>query len=90
VPLLRGETVPWRDEFLYEHRISIKTIPKSEGVRTTRWKYVRYTESDPLVEELYDLQTDPLEERNLANTPQHAERLESMRAKWEELCRSAE
>ena len=89
VPMLQGEKVPWRDEFLYEHRINIKTIPKSEGVRTTRWKYVRYTESEPLVEQLFDLEHDPREEHDLAGEAGHAEQLEVMREKWRELGRRA-
>lgn len=84
-PLVRGEHPDWRTEFLYEHRINIATIPKSEGVRTERWKYVRYTESDPVVEELYDLAADPLEEHDLAGDADHADELAAMREKWREL-----
>jgi arylsulfatase A-like enzyme len=90
VPLLQGEKVPWRDEFLYEHRINIKTIPKSEGVRTKRRKYVRYTESEPLVEQLFDLEHDPLEEHDLTRDAGQAEQLEVMRDKWRALGRRAE
>lgn len=84
-PLARGDHPDWRTEFLYEHRIDIRTIPKSEGVRTERWKYVRYTESEPLVEELYDLESDPLEEHNLAADSDHADQLAALREKWREL-----
>lgn len=90
MPLLNGESVPWREQFLYEHRINIRTIPKSEGVRTKRWKYVRYTESEPLVEQLFDLEHDPLEEQDLARDAGQAEQLEAMREKWRELGRRAE
>lgn len=90
VPLLNGETIPWREDFLYEHRINIRTIPKSEGVRTTRWKYVRYTEQQPVVEQLFDLETDPLEEHDLAPEPAFATDLQLLRARWEELCRQSE
>ena len=89
-PLIAGDRPDWRDEFLYEHRIAIKTIPKSEGVRTTRWKYVRYTEVEPVVEELYDLESDPLEERNLAPDPASAEQLALMRDKWRTLAEELE
>jgi arylsulfatase A-like enzyme len=90
VPLLNGETVPWREDFLYEHRINIRTIPKSEGVRTARWKYVRYTEQQPVVEQLYDLETDPLEENDLASDPDYGDQLKSLRHRWEELSRQCE
>lgn len=82
VPLLHDDHVGWREEFLYEHRIDIPTIPKSEGVRTTRWKYVRYTETDPMVEQLFDLETDPLEERDLAHVPEFDEQLCLLRSRW--------
>ena len=84
-PLVRGEEPEWRAEFLYEHRIDIRTIPKSEGVRTERWKYMRYTESDPVVEELYDLATDPLEEHDLATDAKFTDQLAMMREKWQAL-----
>lgn len=32
-----------------------------EGVRTERWKYIRYTDVTPVVEELFDLKQDPHE-----------------------------
>lgn len=90
VPLLRGQAVPWRDEFLYEHRIRIKTIPRSEGVRTERWKYVRYPDQEPVVEQLFDLKNDPLEEHDLAGDPAHADELRILRTRWEELSRHCE
>jgi arylsulfatase A-like enzyme len=90
VSLLHGETAAWRDDFLYEHRINIKSIPKSEGVRTSRWKYVRYTEQQPVVEQLYDLESDPLEEHDLAGNPAFGAELLTLRARWEELSRQCE
>lgn len=64
--LVHGETTEWRDEFFYEHLFDHPRIPKSEGIVTKRFKYLRYFEQDPVYEELYDLTNDPLEERNLA------------------------
>ncbi len=85
VPLIDGETVPWRDEWFYEHLFPHARIPKSEGVRTARWKYIRYVESDPLREELYDLETDPQELVNLAGDDQHQKTLTDMRQRWARL-----
>src|SRR6185503_3454294 len=87
-PLLDGK-VPrgWRREFLYEHHTLTNIIPPSEGVRTERWKYFRYVESQPVIEELYDLANDPEEERNLVADPKHAETLAELRARWSKLSR---
>lgn len=85
-PLLRGETPPdWRTDFFYEHRTLPKIIPPCEGVRTERWKYIRWIASEPLVEELYDLQADPYEERNLAGDAAFADQLAKLRTRWAEL-----
>jgi arylsulfatase A-like enzyme len=84
VPIVSGETPQdWRTEFFYEHHSFPDRIPRSEGVRTERYKYLNYLDSDPLYEELYDLETDPHEEVNLAEDPDHSELLEEMRSKWE-------
>ena len=79
VPLLRGQDVPWRKNFFYEHRFRHPRIPTTEGVRTERWKYTRYTSIEPVYEELFDLQADPDEERNLAADPRVAEKLAELR-----------
>jgi len=82
-PLCRGESVPWRTEWFYEHLFEHAWIPKSEGVRTEQWKYARYIETHPLFEELFDLQADPREKRSLVREPRHKSRLETMRRRWE-------
>jgi len=84
VPLLRGADVEWRNEFFYEHPFVHPRIPMTEGVRGPRFKYVRYTSLDPVVEELYDLKTDPREEKNLAGDPRFSERLRGQRDRWRE------
>ena len=84
VPLLKGESPKdWRMEFFYEHHSVAARIPQSEGVRTERWKYLRWIAETPVKEELYDLQADPLEERSLLNDAKHAALLAEMRGKWE-------
>jgi arylsulfatase A-like enzyme len=42
VPLLRNETVEWREEFFAEQLMDIQNYPRSECVRTDEWKYIRY------------------------------------------------
>jgi len=75
----------WRDEFLYEHHFGPKIIPPSEGVRNDRWKYIRYVNESPVIEELFDLKRDPLEARNLVGDARHAETLVKMRERWRTL-----
>jgi arylsulfatase A-like enzyme len=83
-PWVRGEAPKWREDFFYEHHTAIKIIPPSEGVRTTRWTYLRWMKdaSNP-VEELYDVSADPLQERNLATVEAHRETLRTLRERWE-------
>jgi arylsulfatase len=82
-PLLEGTTPnDWRTEFFYEHHTKKDRIPPSEAVRTQRWKYIRWIEPNPLVEELYDLESDPLEEHNLIADVKHADILKELREKW--------
>ena len=84
-PVAHGETPnDWRTEFYYEHYFQPVpswnvSIPRSEGIRTARWKYIRYVDSDPLFEELYDLDADHLETTNLATDPAHAKRIQRFR-----------
>jgi arylsulfatase A-like enzyme len=74
---------PWRTEWFYEHHYPDRWLPKSEGVRTERWKYIRYIETRPVFEELYDLANDPIEARNLAGEKASRRQLERMRSRWE-------
>ncbi len=83
VPLVCGEPVAWRADWLYEHRLRHPRIPESEGVRGERFKYVRYPRQG--FEQLFDLERDPLELDNLAARPEQAARLEALRQRLEEL-----
>ena len=80
--LVHGQDVPWRTETFLEHLFDPPEqlrIPKSEGVRTDRWKYICYFEQSPPYEELYDLSADPNESINLAGRSEHAATLDEMR-----------
>jgi arylsulfatase A-like enzyme len=79
----------WRSDFFYEHHTLPQIIPPSEGVRTAQWKYIRYLDPHPLVEELYDLQADPAEQHNLALDRAHQPTLDRLRARWVELGQAA-
>lgn len=85
LPLVRGESPGWRTEFFYEHLFDHPGLPKSEAVRTERWKYMRFVETQPVYEALYDLERDPGETSNLADTPENHALLDDLRARHERL-----
>lgn len=71
--LVQGESVPWRTELLYEYfwERNFPHTPTLHALRTDRYKYVHVHglwDSD----ELYDLQEDPEETRNLIHSAAHA------------------
>ena len=71
--VVRGERPSTRPIFFIEHHFPVGGwIPSSEGIRTERWKYIRYTDVAAPFEELYDLKNDPHETNNLAGKPQYA------------------
>lgn len=72
LPLARGQRVAWRDTLLYEYywERNFPQTPAMHAVRGARYKYIRYYglwDTD----ELYDLEADPLETRNLIRDPEH-------------------
>jgi arylsulfatase A-like enzyme len=73
----------WRDKVL-ERSVRCK------AVRTKRYKYIRYFEQRPIIEELFDLQNDPIEANNLVENPKYLDILVSMRKKCDDWLRKAE
>lgn len=49
-------------------------------LRTSRWAFIQYGEDGKGGYELFDMEQDPGQYRNLANVPQHAERLATFKA----------
>ena len=79
-PLYLSARAPdWRDEFFYEHPTvtSKNRIPTSQALVRKDWKYIEWPEWD--FQQLFDLQHDPGEIRNLAGQPAHASRELRMR-----------
>jgi arylsulfatase A-like enzyme len=75
MPLLEGKDQNWRNSFLYECPRSSLGVKPHFAVRTARYKYVQTYEDETLTEvifeELYDLQTDPTELRNLTRNSKY-------------------
>ncbi len=75
----KSQSVLKRDTILLEHLWEFDEIPPSEGIRTKKWKYLRYI-NDKNWEELYDLENDPIEAVNLAKNSKHVETLIKLRS----------
>ncbi len=76
--LIKGKHLQKRNNTIIEHLWDFEKIPSSEGLRTEKWKYFRYRFIDAS-EELYDLNSDPLEITNLANNPDYYRILHQLR-----------
>jgi N-acetylglucosamine-6-sulfatase len=86
LPLLRGEQIPWRDEVLYEYywEWNYPQTPTTLGLRSERYKYIFY-HGVWGEDELFDLQEDPLEQRNLFYREEHQTTVREMRQKLFEM-----
>ncbi len=88
-PLLKGEKVPWRKSFLYAYYKEgwLPGIPTMLGVRGERWKYTHFPELNDDIDELYDLQSDPIEMKNLIADPLHKAQAVHMKGELDKLLR---
>jgi N-acetylglucosamine-6-sulfatase len=79
LPLARGESPAWRKELLYEYfwERNFPQTPTLHALRGERYKYIRYHGLWDR-NELYDLQDDPLESRNLVEHEAHRKLAEEM------------
>ncbi len=87
-PVVSAKNPEWRTDFFYEHLFDHERIPKSEGVVTHKFKYLRYIEQNPIYEELYDLEKDPYEKNNLANNPKYSNKKLHLQNKCDQYTKS--
>ena len=79
LPLARGESIPWREQFLYVYywEKNFPQTPTTFALRTPTAKYITYYglwDAD----EFYDLSADPAESKNLLYDPQHRKQARDM------------
>jgi arylsulfatase A-like enzyme len=86
--LLAEPDAAWRSDWLYEYYEypGNEDVRPCRGVRTERFKYIHYF-TPPEEFELYDLEADPDEMRNLQGDPAHAALVRQLAARLEELRR---
>ncbi len=87
VKLAQGDNTDWRKDWFYEYfeYPRAEYVQPHRGVRTERYKFINYY-IEPQEFELYDLQEDPAELKNLYGDPRYAaiqnhlvQRLEELR-----------
>ncbi len=80
-----GDAANWRTSWLYHYNFEkqFPYTPNIRALRGDRWKFIRYPHGDGSEDrhmaELYDLQNDPQELRNLSADPQHAALVRQLR-----------
>jgi arylsulfatase A-like enzyme len=83
IPVILNPDTGWRQDWYYLHDVFSRAtgapLPSVEGVRGERFKYAHYLDTDPMEEQLFDLQEDPFEMVNLVDNPDYSEILEVMR-----------
>jgi N-acetylglucosamine-6-sulfatase len=79
VGMMEGRVKRVRESFLYTYFREewLPGYPLIHGVRSEQWKYIRAPEFDD-IPELYDLENDPLEMRNLAEDAAYGDKVAEM------------
>ena len=81
IPLMKGKQVDWRERIYYEYywEYEFPQTPTMHGVRTDRYKLIRYHGIWD-TNEFFDLQNDPHETKNLIAVPEHQKTIKQLTA----------
>ena len=88
-PLLRGQTVPWRGALFGQLDVERNGFALMRMIRTKHWKLVRF-HLPLMMDELYDLENDPGENRNLYRISEFRpvrEELQERLSEWQQAIR---
>jgi arylsulfatase A-like enzyme len=94
--LAQGDSSGWRTSWYYEYNYEkqFPYTPNVRGVRTDRYKYIRYPHGDGSPDrhlaELYDLKSDPDETTNLIALPEHAQTVADLQKELSRLIAAAD
>lgn len=85
-PILEERPVAWRDAWMYEYfeYPAVTCTGKIRGIRTKRWKYIHYIQ-EPQGYELFDLEKDPEERRNLYGDPAYQAQAAELKSRLERM-----
>ena len=93
VKLVREGDPEWRSAWFYHYNYEkqFPYTPNVRAIRTDRWKYIHYPHGDGSPDrhmaELYDLQADPGETKNLISKPELATTVAELQARLAKLMR---
>ncbi|MCA9130282.1 MAG: sulfatase [Planctomycetales bacterium] len=91
VGMINGTDADWRKSWFYHYNYEkqFPYTPNVRGIRTDRWKLIRYPHGDGQQDrhmmELYDLSNDPLESRNLSQDPDQQNRIKELSRELQQL-----
>lgn len=93
--LVSGDSAGWRTSWFYAYNYEkqFPYTPNVRGMRTDQWKYIHYPHGDGGPDrhkaELYDVRSDPKEQKNLIDSPACAAKVAELKAELHRLMQEA-